>query len=71
MNETEETQKTKETPAAPPRYTWPWFVLAGLILAILLAVLWMSIEVRRMRQIRDLNAPSPPPATSNSPPAQR
>jgi hypothetical protein len=66
-----ETEETKGTPAPTPRYTWPWFVLAGLILAILLAVMWMSIEVRRMRQIRDLNAPSQPAPSSNSAPTQR
>jgi hypothetical protein len=48
-------------PTAPPRrYRWPWFVLAALLLAIALAILWMSYEVRRTRQIRDLNAPSSP-----------
>jgi hypothetical protein len=44
------------------RYTWPWFVLAAVLLAIALAVLWMSKEIARTRRIRDLNAP--PPATN-------
>jgi hypothetical protein len=44
------------------RYTWPWFVLAAVSLAIALAVLWMSKEIARTRRIRDLNAP--PPATN-------
>ena len=39
------------------RYTWPWFVLAAVLLAIALAVLWMSKEIERTRRIRDLNAP--------------
>ena len=43
-------------------YKWPWFVLAAVLLAIALAVLWMSKEVARTRRIRDLNAP--PPATN-------
>jgi hypothetical protein len=43
-------------------YTWPWFVLAAVLLAIALAVLWMSKEIARTRRIRDLNAP--PPATN-------
>jgi hypothetical protein len=64
-------EEKKEMPATTPRYTWPWFVLAGLILAILLAVLWMSIEVRRMRQIRELNSPAPQPTQTNSAPSSR
>ena len=42
------------------RYTWPWFVLAAVLLAIALAVLWMSKEIERARRIRDLNAPATP-----------
>ena len=40
-------------------YTWPWFVLGAVLLAIVLAVLWMSKEIERTRRIRDLNAPAP------------
>jgi hypothetical protein len=40
-------------------YTWPWFVLAAVLLAIALAVAWMSKEIERTRRIRDLNAPAP------------
>jgi Na+/melibiose symporter-like transporter len=40
-------------------YTWPWFVLGAVLLAIALAVLWMSKEIERTRRIRDLNAPAP------------
>jgi hypothetical protein len=54
-----------------PSYTWPWFVLAAFLLAVLLAVLWMSSEVRRMRQIRELNAPAPTSQLSNSLPVGR
>ena len=39
------------------RYTWPWFVLAAVLLGIVLAVLWMSKEIERTRRIRDSNAP--------------
>ena len=42
-----------------PRYTWPWWVLGAVLLAIALAVLWMSKEIERTRRIRDLNAPAP------------
>ena len=41
-------------------YTWPWFVLGAVVLAIVLAVLWMSKEIEKTRRIRDLNAPPPP-----------
>ena len=56
------------------RYTWPWFVLAAVLLAMALAVLWMSKEIERARRIHDLNSPPAPTnhgATSDpsSPPA--
>jgi len=41
------------------RYTWPWFVLAAVLLGIALAVLWMSKEIERARRIRDANPPGP------------
>jgi len=46
-------------PQGKQRYRWPWFVLAAVLLAIALAVLWMSKEIERTRRIRDLNAPAP------------
>ena len=45
-------------PKKQRHYTWPWFVLAAVVLAITLAVLWMSKEIERTRRIRDLNAPA-------------
>jgi hypothetical protein len=56
-----------DNPPAPGNerhYKWPWFVLAAVLLAIALAVLWMSKEIARTRHIRDLN--EPPPATNRS-----
>jgi len=41
--------------AGKQRYRWPWFVLAALILAVILTVIWMSFEVSRVKRIRDLN----------------
>jgi len=41
------------------RYTWPWFLLAAIVLGIALAIIWMSREVQRTRQNRELNAPTP------------
>ena len=46
-------------PRTKRRYTWPWFVLAAVLLAIALAVLWMSKEIERARRIRDSNPPAP------------
>ncbi len=43
----------------PRHYKWPWFVLAAVLLGIILAVLWMSIAVKREKQERDFNAPIP------------
>jgi len=43
----------------PPRYRWPWFVLAAFLLGVVLAVLWMTYAIRRERQQRDVNAPLP------------
>jgi hypothetical protein len=43
----------------PRRYRWPWFVLAALLLGAALAILWMSFEVRKVEQERNMNAPLP------------
>ena len=53
-------------PKEQRRYTWPWFVLAAILLAIVLAVLWMSVAVERARRIHDLNSP-PAPRGATSP----
>ncbi len=55
MNEPEE---------KPRRYQWPWFVLAAFLLGLLLAILWMLIDIRVVEQERNLNLPS----TTNSVP---
>ena len=41
------------------RYQWPWFVLAALLLAVVLAIVWMSFAVHREKAERDVNAPLP------------
>jgi hypothetical protein len=49
-----------ETPnESPPRYRWPWLVLAAFLLGVVLAIVWMSYAVHRQKQQRDLNAPLP------------
>ncbi len=42
-----------------PRYAWPRFVLGAVVLAMVLAVAWMSKEVARARRLHELNAPAP------------
>jgi len=49
--------EANQKPGASPRYRWPWVVLAFLIVGVALAVLWVSQEAARVRQLRDLNAP--------------
>jgi quinoprotein glucose dehydrogenase len=39
--------------AGRPRYRWPFYLLAAVVLGVVLAVLWMSVLVRRMREQRD------------------
>ena len=46
--------------SARPRYVWPWFVLAALVLGAVLAVVWMSVAVRQIRERRESNPWSTP-----------
>jgi hypothetical protein len=39
------------------RYRWPLVAGGVVVLAILLAIIWMSFEIRRTKRIRDANAP--------------
>ena len=53
------TPKMDEPNEKPRRYRWPWFVLAAFLLAVALAIVWMSFAVHREKQERDVNAPLP------------
>jgi F0F1-type ATP synthase assembly protein I len=53
----------RESPPGRPRYRWPWFVLAALLLGLALAVLWMSVAVRRAGRLRESH---PAPAHDES-----
>jgi hypothetical protein len=44
----------------PPRYRWPWFLLAAVILAVVLAVVWVNHEVQRTKRIKEANTPTAP-----------
>ncbi len=41
-----------ETPREP-RYVWPWFVLAAVVIGVVLSFIWMSKEVQRTREQRE------------------
>ena len=41
----------------PRRYVWPWALLVMLVLGILLAILWVSAEVRRTKERREYRMP--------------
>ena len=47
--------------AQAPRqiYRWPWFVGAAVVLALALAIVWVSIAVKNVESERDGNAPLP------------
>lgn len=46
-----------ETSPPPARYVWPWFLLTAVVLAVLLAILWVSAEVRRTREQQQYRIP--------------
>jgi hypothetical protein len=48
-----------QTDEVPRRYTWPWFFWGAVVLFILLAVIWMTVEVKKLERERDYNAPLP------------
>jgi cytoskeletal protein RodZ len=56
----------------PPRYKWPWFVLGMVVLGFVLAVIWMTVLVRRTSEERDFNmwppTTQPVPQTNSTPP---
>jgi bacteriorhodopsin len=43
----------------PRRYKWPWFALAAVVLAVTLAVVWVSFAVKKVERERNFNAPVP------------
>jgi len=42
-----------------PRYKWPWFVLAFVVLGIVLAVLWVAVAANKIKQQRNYSEPLP------------
>jgi len=56
----------KSPDSVPPRYRWPWFVLAALVLGVLLALMWMTVEVRRIRRQQSSNPWAAPAANGSN-----
>ena len=45
----------------PPKQNlkWPWFAAVAVVLAIVLAVVWMTFAVRKIERESDFSAPLP------------
>jgi hypothetical protein len=48
-----------ETNENPRRYKWPWLALAAVVLAVVLAIVWMTFAVKKVERERDFSAPLP------------
>jgi hypothetical protein len=44
-------------PQDKPQYKWPRYVLAGVIVFLVAAIVWMVIEVRKVEKERNFSAP--------------
>lgn len=40
-----------------PRYKWPKYVLAGVIIFVVASLIWVVVDVLKVKQERNLNAP--------------
>lgn len=47
------------------KYTWPWFVLAAVVLGIVLAIIWVALAARKVEEQRDFGQPLPNSAPAN------
>jgi hypothetical protein len=58
--------------SSKPRYLWPWFLLGAVVLGVVLALIWLTAEVRRVRDQRqpDFTSPATTNAASAPGPAQ-
>ena len=48
-----------ESNEPPRRYIWPWFFWGFVLLGFILAIIWMTAEVKRLERERDYSAPIP------------
>jgi hypothetical protein len=44
-------------PEEKPHYKWPRYVLAGVIVFIVASLIWMVVDVYKIKQERDFSAP--------------
>ena len=51
--------KMNEPDEKPRGYKWPWFVLAAVLLAVALAILWVSFAAREVERERGASPPVP------------
>jgi len=51
--------------APQQKYRWPWLVLAAVLLAIVLAIVWVGIAAKKVEQQRDFT-PLPAGAPAGS-----
>jgi hypothetical protein len=40
-------------------YRWPWFVLAGVVLGVVLMIVWVGYAALREKEERNFSAPLP------------
>jgi bacteriorhodopsin len=48
-----------EDNSSKPKYKWPWFVLAAVVLGIVLAVVWVGLAAKKVESQRDYGQPLP------------
>lgn len=60
----------KDIPPSGPSYRWPWLLLAAVVLGILLAVVWLVAETRRLKKQRQYDfVPAAESATATPSPS--
>lgn len=42
---------------AKPRYVWPWFIAAAVVVAVIIALLAIRTEANRVKQQRQFSTP--------------
>jgi quinoprotein glucose dehydrogenase len=57
-------------PPGKIRYRWPWFILAAVVLGVVLFAVFVTVEARRVRQMRDSNSWTPSARPSEIPGAK-
>lgn len=48
---------TTQSAEIKPRYVWPWFIAAAVIVAVVIAVLAIRAEANRVKQQRQFSMP--------------